>query len=313
MKVFWKFFSEYKARGSKLLNDDEFMFKVGMGLKFLVVSVFCLLSVLLFTYLLIRIDLIFFVAHGFPGADAFQNAFYDYIYSSFTDEIIWIIMGGIFTFGLGYYLSSIMIRPFKVIGEYCEDKMNNKNNFYAPDFFSDLKLLTSFSVFFFTKIDESVIRGKLTQVEVPVQFTRIHKPNFEKNFFFNYLFVIVIFALLSTLGIVLLNMEIRDHIFELSRKFLSGNQQITYFLDEQFVIADIAVYFFTGLHLILYFLLGVHLYQKVATPAFAVFATMRSFLRGNHHSRVHLIGYYYLRSDCRKINKYLEHVQKNLT
>ena len=310
MKLFPK---HYKERFLKYLNDEELMFKIGMGLKFLGVSVFCLLSVLLFTYLLIRIDLIFFVAHGFPGADAFQNAFYDYIYSSFTDEIIWIALGGIFTFSLGYYLSGVMIRPFKAIGEYCEDKINDKNNFYAPDFFSDLKLLTSFSVFFFSKIDEAHIKGKLVQVDVPGQFTGIHKPNFEKNFFFNYLLVIAIFALLSTLGIVLLNMEIRDHVFELSRKFLAGNKQVTYFLDEQFIIADIAVYFFTSLHLMLYFLLGVHLYQKVATPAFAVFATMRSFLRGNHHNRVHLIGYYYLRNDCRKINKYLDHVQKNLT
>ncbi len=306
-------FSQLNDRLHKHLSDDELMFKIGMGFKFLGVSVFCLLSVLLFTYLLIRIDLIFFVAHGFPGADAFQNAFYDYIYSSFSDELVWVGVGGIFTFSLGYYLSGIMIRPFKVIGLYCEDKINDKSNFYAPDFFSDLKLLTSFSVFFFTKIDEASIKGKLGQIDVPTHFTRIHKPNFERNFFFNYLFIIAIFALLSTLGIVLLNMEIRDHIFELTRKFLAGNKQVTYFLDEQFVIADIAVYFFTILHLILYFLLGVHLYQKVATPAFAVFATMRSFLRGNHHNRIHLIGYYYLRNDCRKINKYLDHVQKNLT
>ncbi len=297
----------------KYLNDEEFMFKTGMGLKFLGVSVFCLLSVLLFTYLLIRIDLIFFVANGFPGVDAFENAFYDYIYSSFSDELLWVLLGCASTFFLGYYLSGVMIRPFKAIGLHCDDKINNKDNFYAPDFFSDLKLLTSFSVFFFTKIDESTIRGKLTSVDIPASYKGIHKPNFEKNFFLNYLFIIIIFALLSTLGIVLLNMEIRDHVTELSRKFLSGNKQATYFLDEQFVIADIAVYFFTSLHLMLYFLLGVHLYHKVATPAFAVFATMRSFLKGNHHNRIHLIGYYYLRNDCRKINKYLDHVQKNLT
>lgn len=306
-------FARFKDRIQKQMEDDEQMFKIGMGLKFLGVSVFCLLSVLLFTYLLIRIDLIFFVAHGFPGVEAFQNAFYDYVYASFTDELIWVALGGFFTFALGYYLSGIMLRPFRVIGEYCEDKMSDKNNFYTPDFFSDLKLLTSFSVFFFTKIDEAKIKGKLEKLEIPGHYTRIHKPSFEKTFFFNYLFVIAIFALLSSLGIVLLNIEIREHIFELSRKFLANNKQVTYFLDEQFIIADIAVYFFTILHLGLYFLLGVHLYTKVATPAFAVFATMRSFLRGNHHNRVHLIGYYYLRKDCRKINRYLDQVQKNLT
>lgn len=284
-----------------------------MGLKFLGVSVICTVSVLLFTYLLIRIDLIFFVAHGFPGALDFKEAFIEFIYSSLFDEIIWIILTGFFVFGLGYYLSGIMIRPFKVIGQYCEDKISEKKNFYSPDFFSDLKLLTSFSVFFFTKVDEAALLGKLKQVEIPPHFTRIHKPNFERNFFFNYLFIIAIFALMSSLGIIALNLEFRDQVSDLARRFLADNKQATYFLDEQFIIADIAVYFFVSLHLFLYFLLGVHMYSKVATPAFAVFATMRSFLKGNHHNRVHLIGYYYLRGDCRKINKYLDHVQKNLT
>ena len=306
-------FGKITRRISKHWNDDEQMFKIGMGLKFLGVSLFCLLSVLLFTYLLIRIDLIYFVAHGFPGADEYQAAFYGYIYSAFEDELIWIAIGAAFTFGLGYYLASIIIRPFRVIGEYCDDRIHNKKNFYTPDFFSDLKLLTSFSVFFFTKVDEAGVKGKLDKVEIPPDYLGIHKPIFERNFFFNYFFIIVIFALLSSLGIVLVNIEIRDHMFELAKKFLANNKNVTYFLDEQFVIADIAVYFFVSLHLLLYFILGVHLYGKIATPAFAVFATMRSYLRGNHHNRVHLIGYYYLRNDCRKINKYLDHVQKNLT
>ena len=170
----------YKERVTRFLGDDEEMFKIGMGLKFLGVSVLCTISVLLFTYLLIRIDLIFFVSHGFPGALDFKDAFIDFIYSSLYDEVLWITLSGVFVFGLGYYLSSIMIRPFKVIGEYCEDKISKKNNFYSPDFFSDLKLLTSFSVFFFSKIDEGGIKGKIGSIDIPNHFTRIHKPNFEK-------------------------------------------------------------------------------------------------------------------------------------
>ena len=291
------------------------MFKIEMGLKFLGVSMACTFSVLMFTYLLIKINLIFFIAHGFPGAIEFKEAFMEYIYSAFIyDKALWLMLSALFIFCLGYYLSSIMIRPFKAIGQYCEDKLNDKNNSYTPDFFSDLKLLTSFSVLFFTIVDQKVsANSKLEKMDIPQHFTRIHKPNFEKNFFFNYLFIIIIFGLLSSLGIIVLNLEIRDQIYELARKFLSNNQQINYFLNEQFIIADIAVYFFISLHLIFYFWLGVYLYSKVAVPAFAVFATMRSFLKGNYHNRVHLIGYYYLRNDCRKINKYLDHIQKNLT
>ena len=306
-------FNELKDKYLKILSDEEKQFKIGMGFKFLGVSFVCTLSVLLFTYLLIRIDLIFFVANGFPGALEFQDAFFDYVYSSIYERLLWVLSAGCFTFALGYYISGVMLRPFKVIGQYCEDKMSDKKNYYTPDFFSDLKLLTSFSVFFFSKVDEASIKGKLSVSDVPAHFTRIHKPMFEASFFFNYLLIIAIFALMSSVGIVILNIEIRDQIYELARKFLANNHQVNYFLDEQFIIADIAVYFFIVLHLVLYFFLGVHLYAKVATPAFAVFATMRSYLKGNYHNRVHLIGYYYLRHDCRKINKYLEHVQKNLT
>lgn len=294
-------------------EDDAFMFKVKTGSKFLMVSAICTLSVLLFIYLFIRIDLIFFVANGFPGAVEFEDAFYEYIYSALYDGI-WILgLGGVFIFSLGYYLASVMTRPFKVIGQYCEDRMNERKNYYTPDFFSDLKLLTSFSVFFFSRIDEALIRGKMERIEIPNHFTKIHKPTFEKNFFFNYLFIIIIFALLSSLGIYTINHEIRDQIFELSRKFLTNNKQALYFFEQQFQLANIAVTFFVCLHLMIYMLLGYHLYSKIASPAFAVFATMRSFLKGNYHNRVHLIGFYYLREDCRKVNKYLDHIQKNLT
>jgi len=296
-------------------NDDEAMFKVGMGLKFLGVSFLCTLSVLLFIYLYIKVDLIFFLSNGYPGAIGFQEAFFDFIYSSLYEEFIFCIIYGIFIFCLGYYLSSVMIRPFKAIGQYCEGKLNDKKNYYEPDFFSDLKLLTSFSVYFFSKIDQATILGKMNAIkeDIPAHFTGIHKPNFEKNFFFNYFLIVAIFGLLSSLGIIILNMEIRDQIFELAHKFFPKNSQVTFFLEEQFKIARIGVNFFVLLHMLVYLMLGVHLYSKIAIPAFAVFATMRSFLKGNYHNRIHLIGFYYLRSDCRKINKYLDHIQKNLT
>ncbi|MGZ3790329.1 MAG: hypothetical protein ACXVLQ_17485 [Bacteriovorax sp.] len=292
------------------------MFKLSTGLKFVSISLGFTFAVLLFTYLLLKIDLIFFVANGYPGANEFQEAFLDFVYSSLYGEIPFVAMAIIFIFLLGFYLSSIMIRPFKVIGLYCEERMENKEKYYSPDYMSDLKLLTSFSVFFFSRIDEAKLKGKLEKIEVPQEFTRIHKPVFEKNFFFNYLFIIAIFALLASLGIFVLNTIVREQIFLLSQKFLghvASGSGVRYFIEEQFSVSDIAVYFFLIVHIIVYCLFGVHLYGKVSGPAFAVFATMRSFLKGNYHNRVHLIGHYYLREDCRKINKYLDHIQKNLT
>lgn len=300
--------------------NDEFMFKFSTGLKFVLISLGFTLAVLLFTYLLLKINLIYFVANGYPGAADFQEAFYDFVYASLVDEIPYAILAMTFIFMLGFYLSGIIIRPFKVISRYCEERLEGRENYYSPDYLSDLKLLTSFSVFFFSKIDEAKIKGKLDKIEVPHDFTRIHKPVFEKNFFFNYLFIIVIFALLTSVAIFAVNNAIREQIFDLSQRFLSSTTVAAsgkgiryYFIEEQFSVADIAVYFFIYMHILMYCLVGVHLYGKVSSPAFAVFATMRSFLKGNYHNRVHLIGYSYLRDDTRKINKYLDYIQKNLT
>lgn len=297
-------------------NDDEFMFKLSTGLKFVSISLGFMLVVLMFTYLLLKIDLIYFMANGYPKASEFGNAFYTFVYSSLIDEIPYVVVAMVFIFLLGYYLASVMIRPFKAIATYCEERLENKENYYRPDYLSDLKLLTSFSVFFFSKIDEAAHRGKLEKIDVPEDYTRIHEPVFEKNFFFNYLFIIIIFALLASVGILILNNSIRDQISLLSQNLLFAHsglpRGLRYFLEEQYSVADIAVYFFLAIHVIVYCLFGIHLYAKVSAPAFAIFATMRSFLKGNYYNRVHLIGHYYLREDCRKINKYLDHVQKKL-
>lgn len=301
------------------LDDEEFMFKLGTGLKFMAISMGFMLSVLLFTYLLIKINLIYFMTHGFPRAAEFNDVFYDFVYSILIDRIPLVVGAMVFIFWLGFYLASIMIRPFKVIGRYCEDRLagTSSSQNYSPDYFSDLHLLTSFTEFFFSKIDEAAIKGRLEKVEVPAHFTKIHKPVFEKNFFFSYFFIVVIFALLTSVGIFVLNNDIREQIIILSQKFLSGaigqRKETIFFMEEQFKVANIGVYFFIGLHVLMYCLVGVHLYGKVSGPAFAVFATMRSFIKGNYHNRVHLIGYSYLRDDCRRINKYLDSIQKRLT
>jgi hypothetical protein len=40
---------------------------------------------------------------------------------------------------------------------------------------------------------------------------------------------------------------------------------------------------------------------------------MRSFMKGNHSSRVHLVGYTHLREYTRKLNKYLDYIQNNFS
>jgi hypothetical protein len=298
----------------KFLNDDELMFKVSTGLKFVFISLFFLIVALGFTIIMVKIDLNYFNSKGFPGAIEFEEAFFDFIYQSISTKWPLILFALIAIFQAGYYIAIIMMRPFKTIARFCEEQLSEHSMQYSADLFTDLKLLTSFTAFFFARIDEAKIRGQLERIDIPEGFTKIHKPILEKNFFVNYFFVIIAFSLLASIGILILNFEIHEQVLILGKQVLrhSTNTEVTLFLNNQLEITKIVIEYLLGFHALVYCMFGLHLYSKVSVPAFAIFATMRSFLKGNVHNRIHLVGYSYLRNDCRKINKYLDFVQKTI-
>lgn len=302
-----------KSRIKSYTDNEELVFKLSTATKFTFISSLFAMIGFTLTYLLLRLDIIFFESHGYALKAISSDVYIDYVFQNLWDVFPFIVFVFILIFCCGYYIANVMMRPFKMIGKHCEERMKNETRFYQVDFFSDLKLLTSFSTFFFSKIDEARVKGKLDKVEIPPDFTNIHKPIYEKNFFLSYLLLVTMFGLLASLGILLLNNEISEQVTVISSKLVRENAQVKYFLTKQADIESLAIYSLLILHMIVNFLFGLHLYQKIASPAFAVFATLRSFLKGNYHNRIHLIGFYYLRNDCRKINKYLDLIQKDLT
>lgn len=301
----------------KLINkkfelSDEMLFKCLVGALFVFVSLFCLLSVIFFNYIAIRSSAIFLLQHSMDKTDVFFNDLISFISSGLLDEswVVFIIM--ILAFFVGYYLAYTMIRPFKLIAAYCQQKTNQKS-YQSSDFISNLKLLSQISYFFFAQIDLAYAKGKLKPVEIPENFTKIHRPKFEIGFFINYFLVVIIFAFISTSGIIYINSFIQEMVILLSKKFYLEGGPVNFYLDKQFEIMNFYLYFLVSTHVLVYILCGYYLYSKVATPAFAIFATMRSFMKGNYGNRIHLVGHSYLREDCRKINKYLEAIEKELT
>jgi hypothetical protein len=305
--------NENKNRLQKLLSNDELMFKLLTATKFTLITAMFAFTTIALTYLLLKIDLVFFETHGYPVQFTFQSTFFEFIFRNMWEMLKWLILFTLFIFLGGYYIAVVMMRPFRTIGLHCEERLNNQTRFYQVDFLSDLKLLTSFSSFFFNKVDEAKVKNKLIKVEIPEDFKNIHKPIIEKNFFINYFFLIVIMALLASVGILVLSNEIRSQVIALSTGLMKQNQQVKFFLERQAEVENQAIMGLLIVHIFVNFAFGLHLYNKISTPAFAVFATLRSFLKGNYHNRIHLVGFYYLRNDCRKINKYLDHIQKSLT
>lgn len=301
-----------KFKNKKFVLSEERLFKCLIGLLFVFVSLFCLVSVILLNYIFIRSSAIFLAQHSTEKTQVFFDDLVAFITSGLVDQSWVALIVVIVAFLVGYYLANTMIRPFKLIASYCEKK-TNKKTYLSSDFISNLKLLNQISYFFFGQIDLAYAQGKLKTVEIPERFTKIHGPKFEIGFFINYFLVVIILAFISTSGIIYINSFIQEMVVLLSKKFYIEGGPVNFYLDKQFEIMNLYLYFLVATHILAYLICGYYLYSKVAVPAFAIFATMRSFLKGNYSNRIHLVGHSYLREDCRKINKYLEAIEKELT
>ncbi len=291
---------------SAFLKNDEAQFRLSIGLKLALMNLFFLILLLFFLYVLLKIDLIFFNANQFPGAKEFQEGYYNFILSSLLDLMPFVFLGLIVVFAVGVFLTKLILRPFKILSKYCEDYVNDRGAVFNPELLSDHRLLILFSEYFFNVTDEMMKSKVYRQVQIPQKFTKIHKPTYDWTFFMSYFLIIIVLTAVTSLAILYVDGLIRMQIIELSTKYLKATPSVKYFLSEQFVVFDSVVYLLMVIHAILHIFFGFYLYSKVSTPAFAIFSSMRSFLKGNRNARVHLIGYNFLREDSRKINRYLD-------
>ncbi len=306
----WAFIRENAQRIFRPLKDEEVLFRLTTTLKISLIPFLTLAILGVFLHTVLQLNLMYFKANGFGRVLDLQDAYYDYILSTFLDMLPFI--AGIFVaiVFMGLYLSHMLLRPFRNIGNYCEKVLNNQEAIYNPDFITDLTLLTGFSEYFFNIMENALKSKHLDPMAIPMKFGRIHKPVFEKSFFLQYSVFLLITSIALATAIYAVTTDIYGHMVKLSITTLKQNQSMAFFLKEQEkIISDVALGVMTS-HVILYAALAFHLYQKVSIPAFGVFATMRSFMKGNYNSRIHLIGHNYLRHQGRLLNKYLDMLER---
>ncbi|MCP4912332.1 MAG: hypothetical protein GY909_04370 [Oligoflexia bacterium] len=297
----------------KFTKNEESKFRVWTSFKMTMIPFLSVIIVGWMFILLLEVDYLFFKSHELIGIDNFRSTYYDYIFNKMSNFVPYLSILFIFLIVAGLYVSDILLRPFRIIGDYCEKALEDENASYDPDFFNDLSLLTRFAEFFFSIIDNFRKNGELKQIEIPSKYTKIHNPRFETMFFFHYSFYLFICLSLVSVITYTFAMGLHDELINFARETLPQQKQVLTFLQGQNGIFSSVLIAFFVTQLILYIWLASHLYLKVATPAFGVFATMRSFLKGNHSARVHLIGFPYLRPACRKLNKYLDFIERKYT
>lgn len=295
----------------KLFKEEDTRFFMGVGLKVSGIS-FLINSIIFYQiFLVVRLNYGFFLAHGLtPVLDL--ETFNSYI-SSEAMEILPVIFGfHVCLFFIGVYVGWLILRPFREIGAYCERALETPNTPYNVDEFSNFRLLTGFSAFFFEFLREARRKGELKEQSIPPQYSRIHSPKMDLTYILHFGLLLFIISICSAVFIIETSDEIFQSMVKLAEKTLKQPKIVTtYFSNQSFILNELVALTVSFIALA-YTLLGLHLYGRVSGAAFGIFSTMRAFMKGAHFSRVHLVGYSYIRNNTRKINKYLDYVQRQL-
>lgn len=307
MKDIFRRFKEVLGRVFKM---DDTRFMVMTGVKVSAISFFINLIAYTYFFQVMRLNYAFFRAHGFPDIED-GDVFYNHLLPETIDNLTVFFLFHVILFFIGTYVGWLILRPFRIIGDYCEEVIDKPNTVYKVDEFSTYKLLTRFSEFFFEYIRDSREKGVITSNSIPPQFCRIHKPVADRVFMLHFGLLLVIIAISSSVFIIENGTSIFQNMIDLATKTLSNSREANSFFASQMFIVDDLVNLTIFLIVLFYLFLGLHLYGKVSGAAFGIFSTMRAFMKGNHSSRVHLLGYAYVRGNTRKLNKYLDFVQNN--
>ena len=305
-----KYLNKFKEMLNRVFKSDDTKFVVLTGIK--VSSISLLINFIIYTCLfeVMRLNYVFFRSQGFPDFQDDQ-VFFNYITSEALENLPVLFLFHIFLFFIGTYVGWLILRPFRMIGDYCEEIIENPEAIYMVDEFSTYKLLTRFSEFFFEFLRDSREKKQLPTNTVPPQFSKIHQPVTDRVFMLHFGLLLVIVAISSSVFIIENGSAVFHSMIELASKTLTSSKDANRFLNAQDFVMDDLISLTIFLITTLYLGLGVHLYGKVSGAAFGIFSTMRSFMKGDHFSRVHLVGYAHIRDNTRKLNKYLDFAQNN--
>ena len=297
----------------KLFQSDESRFLLGTALKVWSISVVVEMIVAYIVFSNTRLNFYFFRAHGYAGIDNLGEAYFHHVLADSIEALPWILGFHIAIFFMGLYIGHIMLRPFKRIGDYCQKVIDEPSFAYKNEEFSAYRLLTRFSEIFFEHLRDCRTKNKLMPRDIPPQYLGIHKPVFDGPFIFHFSFFLIMVMIVSIIAIMGFATDIHENTMQIALRMLKADPKIvsTFFQDQSVLVDE--MWWLTGILVVgLHILMGFHLYAQVSGAAFGIFATMRSFMKGSLQSRVHLVGYSYLRDSTRLINKYLDWLQKNL-
>ena len=295
-----------------VFKTENSRFVASVGLKVSGISLIITFAIYWFLFQVLRLNYAFFRAHGFPEVRD-DSSFFDLVIVETLDSLPGLFVFHICLFFIGSYVGWLMLRPFKTMGDYCENVLENLNYAYKVEEFSSYTLFTRFSEFFFEYLRESRRKKEILSNSIPPQYSKIHKPVIDYIFLLHFGLLLIIVSIVSAIFIIENTGTVYASMVELATKTLKDQASVSKYFTEQMFIMDSIFKLTIVLLTFFYTLLGFHLYSKISGASFAIFSTMRTYMKGNYSSRVHLVGYTHMREYTRKLNKYLDYVQKNFS
>lgn len=303
----------------KLFSSEYSKFQLVNGLTFVGIYLFVIAVVVYNLYVIVDFNSAYVFAlsrgKGLVGFDdAFRDAFFDFMLGSsiyFIAPILGVLVG---LFFLGVYISDVLVRPFKFVSNHCENVLKTPHAEFEPDWLSGYRLFTRFAELFFSQYSlKKIANGAPTDIYLPKYYARIHRPVTDWIFVIHFSLVTIVMTFVSCFSVIRLNDALYDSLlnFTLSYANISAPGTIELLQYQNKLLYSMYVPVLV-VSVIMNFVLSFYMYNKVSGAAFGVFSSMRSFLKGNHSARIHLIGYNVLRDYTRNINKYFEYLEGKL-
>jgi len=298
---------------AKIFQTSHSRFHLIVGLKVLAIALFSTLFVLFVYWTFLANNYLFFQANGYERIENLKEAFYDYIFSETLSFLPFLALFYISLFFVGSYLGSLLLRPFKKIAQHCHSIETDQFEVsYKSDLFSELKLLTNFSELFFYYVNQVKAKKILGPSVVPPIYSQIRGPVFEKQFFFHFLLITIIICVGVSTFIFNIALILREKLILLGADtLLDRDGSVSRYLVSQGDLFETTLWISIGIEGLLYLWLAINLYSSVSMPAFGIFATMRTFMKGNFSARIHLIGFAHLREYTKEINSFLDYLETN--
>jgi hypothetical protein len=309
-----------KFKNLHLFSSEYSKFQLTNGLTFVAIYLFVLTVIIYNLYVIVDFNSAYVFAlsrgKGLSGFDeAFRDAFFDYMVGNsiyFVAPILGVLVG---LFFLGVYISNVLVRPFRFVSLHCESVLKNPHAEFEPDWLSGYRLFTRFAELFFSQFGlKKIANGAPNDIYLPKYYARIHRPVTDWIFVTHFSLVTIIMTFISCFSIIRLNDALYEAILNFTISYAnisaSGTVELLQYQNKLLYSMYMPV---LVISVIMNFFLAFFMYSKVSGAAFGVFSTMRSFLKGNHSARIHLIGYNVLRDYTRNINKYFEYLEAKLS